>query len=288
MKKRQLDICVISDVHLGTYGCHAKELFQYLNSIQPKVLILNGDIVDAWQFNKKYFPKEHISVIRKLLKFAKSGTTIHYLVGNHDEFLRKYIPLELDNFHLDNKVVLDVDGQKLWFFHGDVFDLSVQYSKWLAKIGGKSYDWLIRINRLVNQILQKFNRPKMSLSKRVKEGVKTAAKFISNFEEIAAKKAIEHNYDYVVCGHIHQPQIKTFRHSSDSVVYMNSGDWVENLTSLEYSNQQWKLYQHEDHKYEKSMDPEEMESLELELSEIESTQIDLEAFMSPNISKYVF
>ena len=288
MKKRKLDICVISDIHLGTFGCHAKELLEYLNAIQPKVLILNGDIIDAWQFNKKFFPKEHISVIRKFLKFAKTGTTIYYLVGNHDEFLRKYRPLQLDNFHLDNKLILEINGKKLWFFHGDVFDLSVQYSKWLAKLGGKSYDLLIKVNRLINKLLQKFNRPKMSLSKRVKQSVKSAARFISDFEGITAKKAIEEQYDYVVCGHIHQPQIRTFDNPSGSVIYMNSGDWIENLTALEYSNNKWELYKYDEHDYSNELNPNQDNALEPEFAEIESNPIDLETFMSPHFSKYVF
>lgn len=288
IKKRSIDICVISDIHLGTFGCHAKELLEYLNSIDPKVIILNGDIIDAWQFKKKYFPKEHISVIRKILKFTKQGKKVHYLVGNHDEFLRKYIPLQLDNFHLDNKLILEINGKKLWFFHGDIFDLTIQYSKWLAKLGGKSYDWLIWLNRLVNNILHRFNRPKMSLSKKVKNSVKSAAKFISNFENIAAKKAIDEKYDFVICGHIHQPTIKKIKSQSGEVIYMNSGDWIENLTALEYHRGEWNIFRFEDYEKKASFASKSLHELEDLLAESENNELDLETFLSPHYSKYVF
>ncbi len=288
VKKRPVDICVISDIHLGTFGCHAKELLDYLNSIEPKVLVMNGDIIDAWQFNKKYFPREHISVIRRILKFAKQGTKIYYLVGNHDDFLRKYIPLQLDNIHLDNKLILKINGKKLWFFHGDVFDLTIQHSKWLAILGGKSYDWLIRLNRFVNNVLQRFNRPKMSLSKKVKNSVKTAAKFINNFENTVAEKAVEENYSYVLCGHIHQPKIKKVKTSSGEVTYMNSGDWIENLTALEYFRDKWTLYRYDDdHSLNENSQFNDPDFLDSELAET-CDQNDLEAFLSPHFRKYVF
>ncbi|RFS22640.1 UDP-2,3-diacylglucosamine diphosphatase [Chitinophaga silvatica] len=242
--KRPLDIVVISDVHLGIYGCHAKELVQYLDSISPKILILNGDIIDIWQFSKRYFPKSHTKVIRKILKMIGNGTEVYYLTGNHDEALRKYAGFELSNFTIDNKLVLEVDGKKHWFFHGDVYDVTMKNSKWLAKLGGKGYDLLIILNRLVNHALEKMGREKMSFSKKVKQGVKSAVKFISDFEQTVAEIAVDKNFDVVCCGHIHQPLIKEMHVDDKSVVYLNSGDWVESLTSLEYSNKQWNLYQH--------------------------------------------
>ncbi|SDF06259.1 UDP-2,3-diacylglucosamine diphosphatase [Chitinophaga filiformis] len=242
--KRPLDIVVISDVHLGIYGCHAKELVQYLDSIDPKILVLNGDIIDIWQFSKRYFPKAHTKVIRRILKMTGKGTEVYYLTGNHDEALRKYAGFGLGNLVIDNKLILEVDGKKHWFFHGDVYDVTMKNSKWLAKLGGKGYDLLIIINRLVNNILERMGREKMSFSKKVKHGVKQAVKFISDFEQVVAEIAIDKGFDVVCCGHIHQPIIKEMEHNGKAVTYLNSGDWVESLTSLEYTNGQWSLYQY--------------------------------------------
>jgi len=242
--KRPLDIVVISDVHLGIYGCHAKELVQYLDSIDPKILVLNGDIIDIWQFSKRYFPKAHTKVIRRILKMTGKGTEVYYLTGNHDEALRKYAGFGLGNLVIDNKLILEVDGKKHWFFHGDVYDVTMKNSKWLAKLGGKGYDLLIIINRLVNNVLERMGREKMSFSKKVKHGVKQAVKFISDFEQVVAEIAIDKGFDVVCCGHIHQPIIKEMEHNGKAVTYLNSGDWVESLTSLEYTNGQWSLYQY--------------------------------------------
>lgn len=243
-EKRPLDIVVISDVHLGIYGCHAKELVQYLDSIDPKILVLNGDIIDIWQFSKRYFPKAHTKVIRRILKMIGKGTDVYYLTGNHDEALRKYAGFELGNFTIDNKLILEVDGKSHWFFHGDVYDVTMKNSKWLAKLGGKGYDILIILNRLVNNILESMGREKLSFSKKVKQSVKQAVSFISDFEQIVAEIAIDKKFDVVCCGHIHQPIIKEMQHNGKTITYLNSGDWVESLTSLEYSAGQWKLYQH--------------------------------------------
>ncbi|RPE14032.1 UDP-2,3-diacylglucosamine diphosphatase [Chitinophaga lutea] len=242
--KRPLDILVISDVHLGIYGCHAKELANYLDSVDPRVLILNGDIIDIWQFSKRYFPKSHTKVIRRILKMIGKGTEVYYLTGNHDEALRKYAGFGLSNFVIDNKLILEVDGKRHWFFHGDVYDITMKNSKWLAKLGGKGYDILIILNRLVNHMLEKMGREKMSFSKKVKESVKQAVKFISDFEQTVVEIAVDKEFDVVCCGHIHQPIIKNMEFNGKMVTYLNSGDWVESLTALEYSHGSWQLYQH--------------------------------------------
>ena len=242
MSKRKVDIVVLSDVHLGTYGCRATELVQYLKQIQPGILILNGDIIDIWQFSKRYWPRAHMQVIKEIVKIAAKGTPVYYLTGNHDELLRKFSDFSLGNFHLLDQMVLEVDGKQHWFFHGDVFDASLQYAKWLAKLGAIGYDFLILVNSLVNWVLQKLGREKMSFSKKVKNSVKTAVSYISDFEQTAAERAIEQGYDYVVCGHIHQPQIKFLHTQKGSISYLNSGDWIENLTALEYHGHQWSLF----------------------------------------------
>jgi UDP-2,3-diacylglucosamine pyrophosphatase LpxH len=245
LKKRKVEVVVISDVHLGTYGCHAKELLAYLSSIKPKTLILNGDIIDIWQFRKSYFPASHLNVIKKIISLSSKGTKVHYLTGNHDEFLRKFTDLHLGNLSLENKLVLELDGKKAWIFHGDVFDASITHAKWLAKLGGWGYDTLILINRFVNWILAKLKKEPYSLSKKIKSNVKSAVKFISNFESVCTELAIENKYDYVICGHIHEPKMETIKTDKGSTLYLNSGDWIENLTALEYNKKKWKLYKHE-------------------------------------------
>ena len=243
-KKRKLDYVVISDVHLGTYGCRAKELLNYLKTIQPKVLILNGDIIDIWQFNKRYFPKSHMNVIKHITSLLSKGTTIYYITGNHDEMLRKFKGFQLGNFKILNKLVLNIDDKKAWIFHGDVFDITMKHSKWLAKLGGKGYDFLILINTFINWISKLFGYGKLSLSKKIKNSVKSAVKFIDNFEKTASDIAIENEYNYVICGHIHQPEIREIENQKGKTTYLNSGDWIENLTALEYKNRKWSLYEY--------------------------------------------
>lgn len=242
--KRKVEIVVLSDIHLGTYGCHAKEVLHYLNSVKPKKLILNGDIFDIWQFRKRYFPKSHLLVIKKILALAAKGTKVYYITGNHDEKLRRFSETKMGNIYILDKLVLNLDGKKAWFFHGDVFDASIQHTKWIAKLGGWGYDLLILLNRFINAILVKMGREKYSLSKKIKNSVKTAVKFISNFEKTASDLAIENEFDYVICGHIHQPTIQHISNEKGSTTYLNSGDWIENLTALEYHNEKWRLHFH--------------------------------------------
>ncbi len=259
MPKRAVDIVVISDIHLGTYGCHAKELLRYLKSIKPGMIILNGDIIDIWQFSKNYFPEAHMKVLRRILKYVTLDTPVYYLTGNHDEMLRKFADFELGSLQLKNKLLLDLDGKKAWIFHGDIFDVTMQYSKWLAKLGAIGYDTLILINTFINYVLTKFGREKMSLSKKIKNSVKNAVKFINNFEETAGSIAIEKGYDFVICGHIHQPEMRKISNEHGSVMYLNSGDWVESLTALEYHNKVWTVF---DYKQANLMDIDDDEQMD--------------------------
>ncbi len=244
MQKRSLEVVVISDVHLGTYGCHAHELLQYLNSIEPRSLILNGDIIDIWNFRKHYWPDSHMAVIKKIMEFVASGTSVHYITGNHDELMRRFSGLKLGNFHLRDKLVLELNGEKCWIFHGDVFDVTMRHSKWLARLGAIGYDLLILLNRFVNFLLQKMGKSKISLSKRIKDSVKSAISFVDDFEQTATDLAIENGYKYVICGHIHKPQVRVCSNEAGSCTYMNSGDWVENLTALEYGTSGWRLHRY--------------------------------------------
>ncbi len=244
IKRRRLDILVLSDIHLGTYGCHAKELLHYLKTVKPKTVILNGDIIDIWQFSKRYWPKAHMKVIKYLMHWLSKGVKIYYVTGNHDEMLRKFAGFKMGSLKIVNKVIHDLDNdKKAWFFHGDVFDVTMQHSKWLAKLGAVGYDTLILINRFANFISEKiFKKGKLSLSKKIKNSVKSAVKFINSFEQTAADIAISNNYHYVVCGHIHQPEIRAIENEHGKTIYLNSGDWIENLTALEYVNSEWKIY----------------------------------------------
>lgn len=250
MKRRAVDLVVISDVHLGTYGCHSKELLNYLKSIQPKTLVLNGDIIDIWQFKKSYWPESHMKVIRQILKFVSNGVPVHYLTGNHDEMLRKFDDFHLGSFNIKNKLVLELGEERAWIFHGDVFDVTMQYSKWLAKLGAIGYDSLILLNSFVNWVLTLLKREKMSFSKKVKASFKNAVKFINSFEQTAAELAIDKGYQFVICGHIHQPEIRTISTDKGSVTYLNSGDWVENLSALEYHNAEWVIYKYDPKKFD--------------------------------------
>lgn len=243
-QKRAVDLVVISDIHLGTFGCQAKALLSYLKSIDPEKIILNGDIIDIWQFNKRYWPKAHMKVIKQLLSYITQGKEIYYLVGNHDEMLRKFLGFQMEKFSVRNKIVLELDGKKAWFFHGDVFDITMQYSKWLTRLGGLGYDLLILMNSLMNWVLEQMGQEKLSLSKTIKNKVKGAVKFINRFEEVAVEIAAKNRYDFVVCGHIHHPNIEDYWIDHRKVTYLNSGDWVENLTALEYHKGQWSIYKH--------------------------------------------
>lgn len=257
VKKRHLKILVLSDVHLGTYGCHAKELLLYMKSIKPDTVVLNGDIIDIWQFSKRYWPKSHMKVIRQITDWMSKGVKVYYITGNHDEMLRKFSGFKMGKFSIQNKVILELEeGKKAWFFHGDVFDVTMQHSKWLAKLGATGYDLLILINRFVNFISERvFKKGKLSLSKKIKNSVKTAVSFISNFENTASEIGIQNGYDYVVCGHIHQPEIKEISNHNGSIVYLNSGDWIENLTALEYNSGNWSIYKFDESDYsEHSLD----------------------------------
>jgi UDP-2,3-diacylglucosamine pyrophosphatase LpxH len=254
--KREVDLVVISDVHLGAIGCHAKELLQYLRSINPKMLVLNGDIIDIWQFRKRFFPKSHLMVIRYLIGLITKNTTVVYITGNHDELLRKFVKFEIGSLKLVNKLLLGLGGKQAWIFHGDVFDVTMRYSKFLAKLGSSGYDILILLNSISNFVLTSLGREKISFSRKVKHSVKSAVSYINKFEETAAEIAISRGYSYVICGHIHQPEIRTIKTSQGEVLYLNSGDWVENLSSLEYHHGKWTIYNFRDDEYVKAFSAE--------------------------------
>jgi UDP-2,3-diacylglucosamine pyrophosphatase LpxH len=256
MNKRNVEVVVMSDLHLGTYGCHATEIVNYLKSISPEVLILNGDIIDVWQFNKRYFPVAHMQVIKEIMNLLSKGTRVIYITGNHDEIMRRYSGIQMGNFELTDKLVMEINGKMTWVFHGDVFDATTKGgAKILAKLGGHGYDLLIVLNRFINAILKVFGKEKMSFSKKVKNGVKKAVSWIGDFEQTAAELAIEKKYDYVICGHIHQPQKREIITEKGKVTYLNSGDWIENLTALEYHGNDWTIYHYDEKAFSNTAAP---------------------------------
>lgn len=241
--KRPIDILVLSDVHLGTYGSNAKELLTYLKSIDPKHIVLNGDIIDIWHFSKRSWPKYHTKVVQHVIEWISEGKLVTYITGNHDEAMRRFAGFSVNNFSIKNKLVLTLDDdKKAWFFHGDVFDVSMKHTRWIAKLGGTGYNILIFINKVINWFSTKISGKRVSFSKSIKDGVKSAVKKANNFEDTAAKIAADNGYDYVVCGHIHQPTIRQIETGNKTITYLNSGDWIENLTALEYSNSKWSIF----------------------------------------------
>lgn len=248
--KRQLDIVILSDLHLGTYSCHARELYLYLSSIEPKTLILNGDILDAWQFKKRYFPRQHMEIIQLIIKMALSGTKVYYITGNHDDVLRRFTDISMGKISLRDKLVLQLKGERYWIFHGDVFDARQWVSPLLSFFGKRGYDLLLRYNRWNNQLRKRRGKEIKSISQSIKSSMGKAQFFIQKFEQKAIELAMEQEYDYVICGHIHQPVIKEVKAEGHKLTYMNSGDWVENLTALEYRHDHWSLYRYDELDYQ--------------------------------------
>ena len=242
--KRNLDILVISDLHLGTYGSEADEVISYLETIDPKKIVINGDFIDILLFNKRYWPSSHMKVIKYFLDLISKGKEIHYIVGNHDELLRKFLNYKIQNFQIVNQLVLDTDEGKVWIFHGDVFDFSIQ-TQWITKFAGFVYDYMIMLNSWLNKrVVKPLGGKRLNFSKAIKANVKTAVKYFSNFERVAAETAHKNGYKYVVLGHIHTPKIESFDVNGNEIIYMNSGDWLESLSSLEYVDNKWSIYNH--------------------------------------------
>lgn len=245
MSKRSVEVVVLSDVHLGTYACRAKELLQYLQSISPRILILNGDIIDGWQFSKHYFPAPHIAVIQEILHLLSTGTRVIYITGNHDEALRRYSDMQMGSFQLADKVVIEINGKRTWVFHGDVFDHTTSnQAKFWTKLGSNGYAILLGFNRFTNKMMKFFGGEPLSFSKNIMHQFHKRVVKVDAFENLVAGIAAEKKYDCVICGHIHQPQKRVIETEGQAVLYLNSGDWVEHMTTLEYYDYEWHLYNH--------------------------------------------
>ena len=184
-----------------------------------------------------------MQVVKQITSMLSRGIKVYYVTGNHDEMLRRFEHFSLGDFHIVNKLVLHHhNGSKSWVFHGDVFDITMKHSKWLAKLGAVGYDILILLNSFINAVSEKLGKGRISLSKKIKNSVKSAIKYINNFEETVAEIALQKGYDHVICGHIHQPEKRIVCSNNRAVIYLNSGDWVENLTALECVNSEWNIY----------------------------------------------
>ncbi len=247
MQKRSVDVVVLSDLHLGTYASRAGEILAYLKSVSPQLLILNGDIIDIWQFSKRYFPSAHMAVIQEVLNLLSNGTRVIYITGNHDELLRRYSTMNLGNFQLTDKMVIEINNKMTWIFHGDVFDhTSKGQAKFWGKLGSNGYAMLLGFNKLINRFMKMIGRDKVSFSKEVMKHFHKRVTKIDSFETMVAEIAIEKKYDCVICGHIHQPQKRVITTEEGSVTYLNSGDWVEHLTALEYYEEDWHIYTYDE------------------------------------------
>ena len=238
---RELEIAVISDIHLGTYACKAKELLTYLKSIKPKKLILNGDIVDSWRFTRSYFPKSHLRIIRQLLKFLEKGTEIIYITGNHDEVMRNLSGISFLNLQIANQYELQLDNGKTWIFHGDFYDLIIHRYKWLARLGSALYGSLTVFNKLLNRIIRRFGMNEIIIYESLKERIKHSPDKLTKFEEKVFLSARKKNCQTVICGHIHTPAIKQIKRGGFQLDYINCGDWVEHCSAAEYNHGSWTL-----------------------------------------------
>ena len=220
----------ISDVHLGTAGCNAELLLDFLKSIECETLYLVGDIVDGWQLRKGwYWPSRHNDVVRCWLKMAKHGTQVVFVPGNHDELFRDYVGLNFGGVEVVQEAIHETaDGRTLLVIHGDEFDGVVLYARWLAFLGDHAYTLLLKLNRVVNIARRLFGLPYWSLSAYLKKKVKNAVSYVSSFEEAVAHAAFERGADGVVCGHIHSAEVRQI----GEVTYYNDGDWVESCTAL--------------------------------------------------------
>ncbi|MCA3040052.1 MAG: UDP-2,3-diacylglucosamine diphosphatase [Rhodocyclaceae bacterium] len=220
----------ISDIHLGTSGCQAELLLEFLKHTESKQLYLVGDIIDGWQLARRwYWHRLHNDVVQKILRKARKGTRVTYVAGNHDEFARHFLGLAFGDIEIvDEAVHTTATGKRLLILHGDQFDAVVQCAKWLAHLGDMLYGISLELNRRLNRVRRALGLPYWSLSQYLKHRVKNAVSYINAFEEAVAREAKRRQLDGVVCGHIHHPEIRDI----DGITYCNDGDWVESLSAL--------------------------------------------------------
>ena len=220
----------ISDIHLGTPGCQARYLIDFLKHNESDTLYLVGDIIDGWQLRKGwYWPQSHNDVVQKLLRKARKGTRVIYVPGNHDSMARQFMGLAFGDIEVADEVIhVTADGRRFLVTHGDLFDGVMQHARWLAYLGDSGYTAILALNRWFNGLRTRMGYPYWSLSQYLKHKVKTAVSFITAFEKVMIDEARRRHCDGVICGHIHKAEIRTL----DGLLYCNDGDWVESLTAL--------------------------------------------------------
>jgi UDP-2,3-diacylglucosamine pyrophosphatase LpxH len=220
----------ISDIHLGTSGCQAEYLLDFLKHNEAETFYLVGDIIDGWRLKKSwYWPQSHNDVVQKILRKVRKGSEVFYIPGNHDEVARQFIGMTFGDIQIRNEMIhITANGKRLWITHGDLFDSVMQYAKWLAYLGDSAYTVILVVNRWFNDIRIKLGFQYWSLSQFLKHKVKNAVSFIADFEAIMAREARKRKCDGVVCGHIHKAEIRDI----EGLLYCNDGDWVESLTAL--------------------------------------------------------
>lgn len=263
MKKRKIDVAVISDLHLGTRDCRADELLAYLSSIRPDTLVLNGDIIDLYDFKRQFFPPSHFKVLRKILGMAATGTRVYYLTGNRDTMLRKFGDVDIGNVYLRTKLLLELDGRKTWCFHGDILDSAGKSARLASKFGATGYNLLLQLNNFRDFIFNILGKERFSLASRVSRQDPAASRRARIFEGTAANLTIRNHYDTVICGHIHLPKKEWIETEKGKCLYLNSGDWTENLTALEYAFKRWKLYRYNEDKLSAFFADEELKEMDM-------------------------
>jgi UDP-2,3-diacylglucosamine pyrophosphatase LpxH len=220
----------VSDIHLGTQGCQAEALLSFLKAYPSEYLYLVGDIIDGWQLRRKwYWPQSHNDVVQKILRSARKGSRVIFVPGNHDEFARGFIGHHFGGVEVvQDAVHVTAKGLKLWVTHGDYFDGVIQCAKWLVYIGDNLYEFTLKLNRHLNRLRGHLGLPYWSLSAYLKQKVKTALNYVTDFEVAVAREARNLGHNGVVCGHIHRAEMRTI----DGILYCNDGDWVESQTAL--------------------------------------------------------
>lgn len=220
----------ISDLHLGTPGCQAHALLDFLKRVDSEHLYLVGDIIDGWQLKQRWFwPQAHNDVVQKILRKARKGCQVTFIAGNHDEFARLFTGHHFGGIKITRQADHTLaDGRRFWVVHGDYFDAVIQRAKWLAVLGDHAYEFVLKVNRHYNHLRARMGLPYWSLSAYLKQKVKKAVSYISHFEDAVASEARRKGYQGVICGHIHHAEIRTI----DGILYCNDGDWVESMTAL--------------------------------------------------------
>jgi UDP-2,3-diacylglucosamine pyrophosphatase LpxH len=251
-RTRHLNVAVIGDTHLGTNQCRAVELLEYLDSITPDTLVLLGDIIDVAALRQSKLSQDQLAVLRRIIDFTHDGAKVYYLTGNHDSRIGRFGTLALGNLHVRNELLLQFDGRKTYFFHGDRLDAVVKYKLMAERLPGFWRKLLTMADHLGGRVKQLFGRQRWSLAAEVRTNPARAKKYVQLFERAAVKLGLSKGCDHTVCAHIHQPKIEMSTAQGKVVTYLNCGDWVSNLTALEYRFGKWSLYRYDEHDFPKT------------------------------------